>query len=209
MFTDLVNFSDMAPLPAADQRHPWLRYQIEEYNEGIRHSYEQRFEMTWSRPVNRVYVLDFEGLTPEMRQDLAVRLRMVYSREGQQVMSDTEIGLDVADTLCFQLRGMEISSDRDFLGPAPSYVFIRDPVRRLCHRMIAYSISGRGQAPEKVTGVDLFYLHSMDRRTTNVPHLLAQYLFKHEEGSKIGARLQEGTSLGVWLCILGLLVTRD
>ncbi|GJR04332.1 retrovirus-related pol polyprotein [Tanacetum coccineum] len=27
----------MAPLPAADQRHPWLRYQIEEYTEGIRH----------------------------------------------------------------------------------------------------------------------------------------------------------------------------
>ncbi|GJU73745.1 hypothetical protein Tco_1265150 [Tanacetum coccineum] len=116
----------------------------------------------------------------EMRQDLAVRLRMVYSREGQQVMRDTEMGLDVADTLCFQLRGagsdrlildkgdlrdywIEISSDKDFLGHAPSYVLIRDPVRRLCHKMIAYSISGRGQAPEKVTGVDLFYLRSMDR----------------------------------------------
>ncbi|GJU25475.1 hypothetical protein Tco_1164096 [Tanacetum coccineum] len=48
---------------------------------------------------------------------------------------------------------MEISSDKDFLGPAPSYVLIRDPVRRLCHRMIAYSISGRGQAAEKVTGL--------------------------------------------------------
>ncbi|GJY23831.1 hypothetical protein Tco_0397489 [Tanacetum coccineum] len=70
---------------------------------------------------------------------------------------------------------IEISSDRDFLGPAPSYVLIRDPVRRLCHRMIAYSISGKGQAPEKVTGVDLFYLRSMDRGTTNVPHPLAQY----------------------------------
>ncbi|GKB29402.1 hypothetical protein Tco_0868803 [Tanacetum coccineum] len=44
---------------------------------------------------------------------------------------------------------IEISFDRDFLGPVPSYVLIRDPVRRLCHRMIAYSISGRGQAPEK------------------------------------------------------------
>ncbi|GJS70211.1 hypothetical protein Tco_0703052 [Tanacetum coccineum] len=68
-------------------------------------------------------------------KDLAVRLRMVYSREGQQVfvshawrrlfgiraplvhefileflntcrMSDTEMGLDVADTLCFQLGGV-------------------------------------------------------------------------------------------------------
>ncbi|GJY84386.1 hypothetical protein Tco_0497762 [Tanacetum coccineum] len=125
----------MAPLPAADQRLPWLRYQIEEYNEGIMHSYEQRLKTIWSRPVNRVYVLDFEGLTPEMRQDLAVRLRMVYSREGQQVfvshawrrlfgirvplvrefileflstyrMSDTEMGLDVTDTRCFQLGGV-------------------------------------------------------------------------------------------------------
>ncbi|GKD70194.1 hypothetical protein Tco_1324284 [Tanacetum coccineum] len=141
-------------------------------------------------------VPDFEGLTPEMRQDLVMRLRMVYTGgEGQQVfmshawrrlfriqaplvhefileflstcrMSDTEIGLDVADTLSFQLGGdgserlipdkgdlrdywVEISSDKDFLGPAPSYVLIRDHVRRLCHRMIAYSISGRGQAPEK------------------------------------------------------------
>ncbi|GJZ80007.1 hypothetical protein Tco_0644844 [Tanacetum coccineum] len=44
---------------------------------------------------------------------------------------------------------MEISSDRDFLGPTSSYVLIQYPVRRLCHRMIAYSIFGRGQAPEK------------------------------------------------------------
>ncbi|GJR07193.1 hypothetical protein Tco_0530177 [Tanacetum coccineum] len=28
--------TNMAPLPAADQRHPWLRYQIEEYTEEIR-----------------------------------------------------------------------------------------------------------------------------------------------------------------------------
>ncbi|GKD33927.1 hypothetical protein Tco_1249436 [Tanacetum coccineum] len=130
-------------------------------------------------------------------------------------MSDIEMGLDVADTLCFQLGGVrrrmtwrqfilalglhteqemaevefgaywdgserlipnkgdlrdywiEISFDRDFLGPAPSYILIQDPVRRLCHRMIAYSISGRGQAPEK-------------------------YLFRHTEGRKSGARLLGG-----------------
>ncbi|GKE28985.1 hypothetical protein Tco_1444369, partial [Tanacetum coccineum] len=52
-------------------------------------------------------------------------------------------------------------------------------------------------APEKVTGVDLFYLHSMDRRTTNVPHLLAQYLFRHAEGGKSRARLSGGHSLGL------------
>ncbi|GKA49743.1 zinc finger, CCHC-type containing protein [Tanacetum coccineum] len=87
---------------------------------------------------------------------------------------------------------MEISSDRDFLAPAPYYVLIRDPVRRLCHMLIAYSISGRGQAPEKVTGIDLFYLRSMDRGTTNVPHLLVQYLFRHAEGRKSGARMSGG-----------------
>ncbi|GKD88373.1 hypothetical protein Tco_1363880, partial [Tanacetum coccineum] len=83
---------------------------------------------------------------------------------------------------------LQISSDRDYLGPAPSYLLIRDPVRRLCHRMTAYTISGRGQAPEKVTGIDLFYLRSMDHGTINVPHLLTQYLFRFTEGRKSGAR---------------------
>ncbi|GJU89946.1 hypothetical protein Tco_1302369 [Tanacetum coccineum] len=211
--------TNMAPLPAANQRHHWLRYQIEEYNEGIRHSYEQRLKTIWSRPVNRVHVLDFEGLTPEMRQDLAVRLRMVYSGEGQQVfvshawrrlfgirapllggvrrrmtwrqfilalglrtdqeMAEAGFGAywDGSDTLIpdkGDLRDywIEISSDREFLGPAPSY------------------------APEKVTGVDLFYLRSMDRETTNVPHLLTQYLFRHAEGRKSGARLSGGHFIG-------------
>ncbi|GKA81123.1 hypothetical protein Tco_0787815 [Tanacetum coccineum] len=202
----------MAPLPAADQRYPWLKYQVEEYTEGIIHIYEQRLETIWSSPVNRVHVLDFEGLTPGIRHDLAVRLRMVYTREGQQVfvshawrrsfgfraplvrefileflsMSDTEMGLDVADKLCFQLGGVrrrmtwrqfilalglhteqEMAEAGDFLGPTPSYVLIRDPVRRLCHKMIAYSISGRGQTPEK-------------------------YLFRHAERRKSGARLSGG-----------------
>ncbi|GJR78516.1 hypothetical protein Tco_0149301 [Tanacetum coccineum] len=76
-YNDLKSRSDpiiepsvnMAPLPSRDQRHPWLRYQVEGYGEDIVHSYEQRLETIWGR------------------------------------MSDTEIGLDVADTLCFQLGG--------------------------------------------------------------------------------------------------------
>ncbi|GJY69809.1 hypothetical protein Tco_0472791 [Tanacetum coccineum] len=103
---------DMEPLPPRDQRHPWL----------------------WS--VNRVHILDFAGLTEEMRQTLAVRLRMVYTRDdGQELftshawrrlfevrgplvrefileffstcrMSDIEMDLDAVDTLCFQLGGV-------------------------------------------------------------------------------------------------------
>ncbi|GJU66744.1 hypothetical protein Tco_1253003 [Tanacetum coccineum] len=127
---------NMVPLPPADQRHPWLRYQVAGYDQGIVRNYEQRLETIWGRSVNRVHVLDFNDLTPEMRQDLAVRLRMVYDGgDGQQVfvshawrslfriraplvrefileflstcrMSDIEMGLDVVDTLCFQLGGV-------------------------------------------------------------------------------------------------------
>ncbi|GJZ56123.1 hypothetical protein Tco_0611316 [Tanacetum coccineum] len=195
----------------------------------------------------QLLIRDTLGLDTRLRSttrglgiDLADRLRMVYSGEGQQVfvshawkrlfriraplvcefileflstcrMSDTEMGLDVADTLCFQLGGVrrrmtwrqfilalglhteqemakdgfgaywdgsdrlipdkedlrdywiEISSDRDFLGPAPSYVLIRDPVRRLCHRMIAYSISGRGHAEGRKSGARLSGGHFIGR----------------------------------------------
>ncbi|GJW30595.1 hypothetical protein Tco_0047470 [Tanacetum coccineum] len=60
-----------------------------------------------------------------------------------------------------------------FWGPAPSYTFIQDPVRRLCHTLISYSISGRGRAPEKVTATDLFYLRRINQGTVNILYLLA------------------------------------
>ncbi|GJX94618.1 hypothetical protein Tco_0349204 [Tanacetum coccineum] len=125
---DIVN---MAPLPHRDPRHPWLRYQVDRYDEGIVRSYEQRLETIWGRPVNRVHVLDFARLTDGMRPTLGDRLSMVYAGDDGQVLftshawrmlfevraslvrelmmeffsiyriSDIEMGLDVADTLCF------------------------------------------------------------------------------------------------------------
>ncbi|GJZ32763.1 hypothetical protein Tco_0578199 [Tanacetum coccineum] len=44
-----------------------------------------------------------------------------------------------------------------------------DPILRLCHRLIACSIAGRSQAPEKVTVTDLFYLRMMDVDSANIP----------------------------------------
>ncbi|GJS06603.1 hypothetical protein Tco_0363399 [Tanacetum coccineum] len=116
------------------------------------------------------------GLTKEMGQALTDRLRMVYTGvEGQA----------------------RISSDGDFMRVVPSYTSIRDPLRRLCHRLIAVSISGKGQTPENVTATELFYLRSMDEGTAvNVPYLLAQYLFRHTEGRKHGARLSGGHFVG-------------
>ncbi|GJV15309.1 hypothetical protein Tco_1360632 [Tanacetum coccineum] len=46
-----------------------------------------------------------------------------------------------------------------------------------------------GQAPEKVTATDLFYLRIMDRREANITYLLAQYLFRHTEGRNSSVRL--------------------
>ncbi|GKC38197.1 hypothetical protein Tco_1050581, partial [Tanacetum coccineum] len=233
----------MAPLPHRDLRHPWLRYQVEGYDEGIVHSYEHRSETIFGKEVNRVHVLDFVGLTGGMRHTLPDMMSMVYTKDDMEAlftshawrrlsevrgplvrefileflstcrMSNTEMGLDVADRLYFQLGGsgservipdkgdlryywIEISSDKDFLGLAPSYVHIRDPVRRLCHRMITCSISGRGQGTEKGTRVDLFNLRTMDRGTSNVPYLLAQYLFRHAEGRKSEPRLSGGHFIG-------------
>ncbi|GJT12148.1 hypothetical protein Tco_0859190 [Tanacetum coccineum] len=43
-----------------------------------------------------------------------------------------------------------------------AYTLIRDPMLRLCYRLIACSIAGRSQAPEKLTVTELFYLRGMD-----------------------------------------------
>ncbi|GKB92883.1 hypothetical protein Tco_0965155, partial [Tanacetum coccineum] len=271
---DMIQSSgDMAPLPPRDQRHLWLYYQVVGYTKEIVHDFEQRFETIFGRQVNQVHILDFKGLTPNIRQDLVERMRMVYTGDdGQELFvshawrrlfgiraplvqefileffntcrTGDEMGLDVAGTLCFQLRGarrsmtwrqfilalglhiakeivedgfgaywlgservipdkgdlsdywVEISSGRDFLRGAPSYTYIRDLVRRLCHRVISYNISGKGHAPKKVTATDLFYLRSMDQGAANALYLLAQYLFRHAEGRKSGARLSGGHFIG-------------
>ncbi|GKB29263.1 hypothetical protein Tco_0868664, partial [Tanacetum coccineum] len=48
-----------------------------------------------------------------------------------------------------EMEIIEISSAGDFLGTSPSYISIRDPILRLCQRLIACSIAERSQAPEK------------------------------------------------------------
>ncbi|GKA80332.1 hypothetical protein Tco_0786928 [Tanacetum coccineum] len=128
----------MAPLPPGAQRHPWLRYQVEGYTEDIIHDFEQRLDTIFGRQVNQVHVLDFARLTNEMRGTLADRLKMVYTGDkGHELftihafrrlfeiwgplvqefileffstckMIDTEIGLDIANTLCFQLGGEDV-----------------------------------------------------------------------------------------------------
>ncbi|GKE15155.1 hypothetical protein Tco_1422732, partial [Tanacetum coccineum] len=68
---------------------------------------------------------------------------------------------------------MQTVGFRAYWADTPSYTMIWDPILRLCHRLIACSIAGRSQAPEKVTVTDLFYLRGMDVDSVNVPYLLA------------------------------------
>ncbi|GJZ35354.1 hypothetical protein Tco_0581171 [Tanacetum coccineum] len=179
----------MAPLPPRDQRHLWLRYQVEGYTKEIVHDFEQRLEMIFGRQVNRMHTLDFEGLTPDMRQDLAKRLRMVHIQLGGARRRSERVIPDKRDLSDYWV---EISSGRDFLRGTPFYTYIIYPIQRLCHRLISYIISGRGRAPEKVTATNLFYLRNMDRGAANFSYLLAQYLFRHAEGRKSGVRLLGG-----------------
>ncbi|GKD42403.1 hypothetical protein Tco_1267048 [Tanacetum coccineum] len=84
---------DMAPLPHRDLRHPWLRYQVEGYDKDrlsmvytkddgqalfTSHTWRRLFEIRG--PLVREFILEFFSTCR---------------------ISDTEMGLDVDDSLCF------------------------------------------------------------------------------------------------------------
>ncbi|GJT07270.1 hypothetical protein Tco_0841732 [Tanacetum coccineum] len=151
-----------------------------------------------------VHVLDFVGLTPKMRQDLAVRsfgLR-VYSGVPEYLPDERYCyGFRHCRYPMLLVRRCQEEDDLETVYLSIGFAYRAGDgkgwVRSLLGwEMIAYSILGRGQAPEKVTGVDLFYLRSMDHGTINVPHLLAQYLFRHAKGRKSGSRLSGGHFIG-------------
>nr|GEV59214.1 reverse transcriptase domain-containing protein [Tanacetum cinerariifolium] len=87
-----------------------------------------------------------------------------YEHGGQDTKSQEEMAEEgfeaywmgsermIPDKGDLRVDWIKISSNIDFLGPAHSYVYIRDPVRRLCHEMISCSIYGKEQVLEKVTG---------------------------------------------------------
>ncbi|GJV21533.1 hypothetical protein Tco_1370553 [Tanacetum coccineum] len=208
-FLPYMGSSDMAPLPSRIHR---------EMRTDFKHELKTIIRGGW---LNQVHTLDFEGLTSDMRQDLADRLRMVYTKDDVRRIG-SEMGLDVADTLCFQLGEARRSMTwRQFilaLGLHTAEEMVKDGfgaywLGRLFERRSLLYLHQRfslevvpqvdliqhfweGQAPEKVTTTDQFYLRSMDRGAANVPYLLAQYLFRHTEGRKSNARLSGGHFIG-------------
>ncbi|GJZ26224.1 hypothetical protein Tco_0570477 [Tanacetum coccineum] len=188
-----TGFTYMAPLPARDQRHPWLRYEGQEYTDAIIYAYEDRLGM--------------RGRISDIVLDLDHDVTLCFYLGGlRRQMGWRQFILAIGLHTAEDMETDGIASDGDFLGVVPSYTSIWDPLRRLCHRLIAFSIFGRGQAPEKVAATDLFYLRSMDEgMAINIPYLLAQYLFRHVEGRKKGARMSDGQFISHLVEHFGLL----
>ncbi|GKB67218.1 hypothetical protein Tco_0928630 [Tanacetum coccineum] len=132
--------------------------------------FEARLARIYRREVHMVQVFDFGGLSDLMADGLSARMLMEH-----KVVQGVSLFTSWAWRRLFEIRGRwwsqetfelevvyfglgityrggdrrDISTDGDFLGPPPSYTLIRDPVLRLCHRMITYSIASRSQALEK------------------------------------------------------------
>nr|GEV44699.1 hypothetical protein [Tanacetum cinerariifolium] len=172
---DLKNDNKKVNMPLFPSTEP----SVEGYTKEIVHNFEQRLEMIFERQVNRVHILDFEGLTLDMRQDLAERLRMVYTRDDGQ-----EVFVSHAWKRLFETR-------------AP-----------LVHEFIleffnTYRIDSLHTAEEMAEDrFDAYWLGS-ERvisnewdRSDNVPYVLVQYLFRHTEGRKSDARLSRRHFIG-------------
>nr|GEU69054.1 hypothetical protein [Tanacetum cinerariifolium] len=62
---------------------------------------------------------------------------------------------------------IRISSSGDFLTTVPSYTHIKEPLRRLCHRLMVFSIAERGEAPKKDICMSLYCTSGSALRINN------------------------------------------
>ncbi|GJU01301.1 hypothetical protein Tco_1111639 [Tanacetum coccineum] len=170
-------------LPPRDQRHQYLRYEGLQYIDADIADFETRLARIYRREVHRVQVFDFGGLPDLMAKGLSVRMLMEH-RDVQGVSLFTSRVwrrlFDIRGPLLGRARrrlswrqfilalGLQTNEEMQTIGfgaywaDTSSYTLIRDPILRLCHRLIACSIVGRSQAPKKVTVTGLFYLRGMD-----------------------------------------------
>ncbi|GJT79905.1 hypothetical protein Tco_1054247 [Tanacetum coccineum] len=90
-----------------------------------------------------------------MAEGLSAKMLMEHrDAQGQSMFTSrawrTESARRIPDKGDLRDYWIGISSAGDFLGTSPSYTLIKDPMLRLCHRLITCSIVERSQAPEKV-----------------------------------------------------------
>ncbi|GJR37589.1 hypothetical protein Tco_1213273 [Tanacetum coccineum] len=184
--------------------------------------FEERLKRIYGRKIHRVQVVDFLGMPKLMRDGLFTRMRMEHRDDADleryyltwmllemespgfaRYWSERERMIPGNGDLHDYWR--DILTDGDFQGPPPSYTLIRDPVLRLCHRMLAHSIAGKSRAPKKVTVTDLFYLRGLDVGSVNIPYLLARYRKRFAAGRKSGAHISRGRFVARLAKLFGLL----
>ncbi|GKC45392.1 hypothetical protein Tco_1063114 [Tanacetum coccineum] len=188
-------------LPSRNERHAWLRFDTQDYTkEGIQ-DFESRLGKIYNRQVHQVQFLDFDVLTEDMKQDMTERLMMEHTdAQGHFQMGGLRRQLGWRQFMAIlglhTVKEMETGGFRAYWDARLRVIASKaeEPLRRLCHRLIAFTIAGRDQTPEKVTTIYLFFLRSMDEGTVvNVPYLLAQYLFRFSLVRKKGAQMSEVT----------------
>ncbi|GKE52031.1 hypothetical protein Tco_1487187, partial [Tanacetum coccineum] len=161
-------------LPPRDQRYQYLKYEGLQYTETNIVDFESRLARIYRKEVHRVQVFEFGGLLDLMAEGLSARMLMEHKDvHGVSLLGEAILDLDTPGALQFQLGGarrhlswrqfivalglhtgeemesLGISPAGNFLSTTSSYTMIQDPILRLCHRLIACSIAGRSQAPEK------------------------------------------------------------
>nr|GEU69648.1 hypothetical protein [Tanacetum cinerariifolium] len=138
-------------LPPKEQRHEWLRF-------------------------------DTHGLSEINKEDdildMTKRLRMEHKGDDSDVPVTSFVWRDllsIRGSLVIELGrlrwqlSIRIASQGDILGPPPTYTSIREPLRKLCDRLIAFTIFRKSQSPEKVSKTDLFFLCNMDEGKMGEP----------------------------------------
>ncbi|GJY28343.1 putative ribonuclease H-like domain-containing protein [Tanacetum coccineum] len=175
-------------LDTEDRDNAWLRYEDLQYTVEVVMDFESRLSGIFTKQVNRLQVLDFGVLTKEMDQIVIDRLRMDYTRDDGQVVFTSHAWRRLFEIRSPQIRELmlgffstcrftdvELGLDVAVL----SYTAIRDPLRRLCHHLIAFSISGRGQALEKLTHAATFGAQAA--ALAPAPRTLPQRMVRLEE----------------------------
>nr|GEW20221.1 hypothetical protein [Tanacetum cinerariifolium] len=122
-------------LPPRDQRHSYLRFEGLQYTDADIKDFEMTLGMIYSKEVHWVLVSDFESLRAEMAEGLTGRMLLEdRDAQGQSVFTSRAWRrlFEVRGPLLFELI-MEFFST------------FRDPMLRLCHRIISCSIVGRSQ----------------------------------------------------------------
>ncbi|GKE36432.1 hypothetical protein Tco_1459837 [Tanacetum coccineum] len=159
-------------LPPGEQRHRFLRYEGMEYPNTDIADFKGRLAKIYRREVHKVPVFDFEGLPDLMAEGLSGRMLMEHRDEADVSVFTSRAWRRIRD---IRLGGARRRmSWRQFVLALGLHTEEEMQKARLCHRLIAYSIVGRSQAPEKVTVTYLFYLKGMDVDSVNVPYILAR-----------------------------------